>query len=311
MKKIILPLMLCTTFNVLNAKYIDTSYVYDVEIDFNEKKEIKNENRLTTTTIVPYYSIINYDKSSKKDKGILDGFYLSNGSLSYLLEINYSKIKLKYKDSLIPELLQEEMSLKYNKYYYKYSYKVGLHTNSTTDTSLQNGNTIILGLKGWKYYNYNKLTYGVDYYHTMYANGTNLENEIKKININQITPYVSYFNYFSNFQNNVKLKMNVESIKEYDDKTLYSFELEDILYLGKYNLSFNYFKGEMQTGIRSGGDTVYNSKDKLEQEFGIKLTYNYSKDLQASMSYKFMNYYEFENKDTSNQMSVFSISYKF
>ena len=263
-------------------------------------------------TILPYSAYLDYDSKSSKKSGNINGFYFSRGDLSYLTEINYAHTDIKYKQQS-EHLKQDELTFVYNKYKLKYAVKAGIHINSTSDKDLQNGNTVILGLNSWKYIGYNKLSYGFDFYSSIYKNGKDLNNNSATVRVDQITPFISYFKYYTNFSNFISLKGNFEQIGAYsNEKTYSSYELKDTIYYKQTYFELGYFSGTMRTGIKDNGMTVYNSRDKITQIINTKVGYYINKNLNTSLSYSTSKFDEFNGqKDTKSNAVIATISYTF
>jgi len=260
------------------------------------------------STIAPFSVLVEPDNKSFKDSGTVNGIYLSTGTLVYLNEFSYSHADLRYKQGTT-NLEQDDFYFSYSRYFLGYSYKLALHTITTSDTNLQNGSTFIVGYKRWKYFNISKLTYGIDFYHSFYTNGSDL-NEVKKaISLNQLTGYISYFKPFQIFSNFLSLKLNYEDATTYD-QSYFSFALKDIIYFKKVALEFGYFGGKMQTGIMDGGATVYNSKDLLQQKVQAKITYTVIPSVKINTAYSSTLLDEYLNqKSLNNQTISFGIVY--
>jgi len=266
------------------------------------------------TTIVPYSVYLDYGSKSAKDSGTINGVYFSTGDLNYLTEISYSSTNISYRNSNISDLVQNEATFIYHKYTKKYATKIGFHANSTTDTDLQNGLTMIVGISSWKYYGYyKKLSYGVDYYNSYYANGQDLDQNATKVTVNQITPYVSYYQPLKTVSNKISLKANFQSIDAYSGDTSYtSFELKDRVFMKKSYFEIKYIFGKSRTGISDGGMTVYNSKDLMTNTLSLKMGYYLNKKITLSGSLTKNRFDEFGgNNNVTNQIIVGTLSYKF
>ncbi len=263
-------------------------------------------------TIVPYSGVLNYDSNSTKSSGTINGIYVSSGTLSYLTEFSYTSTDVKYKQST-DNLKQDEFTFIYNRYFRTNAFTIGLHTNSTTDTTLQNGTTLIVGVKGWRYRGYNKFTYGLDYYNTNYANGEDLEDNNARVIVSQFTPYFSYYKPYRKFTSLISGKVNFETINAYTNDTSYiSYEIKDKLFYKQIYVEFGYFGGKLRTGIKDGGMTVYNSKDIITQAFSAKIGYYINTRLNTSLSYSSSTYDEYENADDlSSSVLVMTLSYTF
>jgi len=264
-------------------------------------------------TVVPYSGVLGFDNNSSKNSGSINGFYASSGTLSYLLEFSYTYTDIKYKSST-DNLTQNEYTFIYNRYWNDHAVKVGIHTNSTTDKSLKNGTTLIIGTSKWKWFGYSKLTYGLDYYNTSYVNGEDLADNNHSVIVDQISPYISYYKPFSlSTKNLISLKINIENINAYSEQKDYiSYELKDTLYYKKAYLEIAYIGGELRTGIKDGGMTVYNSKDLITNAISAKLGFYINSKLNTSLSYTSTTYDEYNNIDNINSSAlVMTASYTF
>ena len=263
-------------------------------------------------TVVPYSGILDYDSNSIKSSGTINGVYVSSGTLSYLTEFSYTSTDVKYKQST-DDLKQNEFTFVYNRYFKTHSFKVGIHSNSTTDDTLQNGSTLILGMQKWKYKGYSKFTYGLDYYNSFYGNGQDLNDNNATVTVIQFTPYFSYYKPYRRFSSLISGKVNFETINAYkDDSTYTSYELKDKFFYKKGYLELGYFGGRLRTGIKDGGMTVYNSKDIITQILSVKAGYYINRRLNTSLSYSLSNYDEYNNADDlSNSVLVMTLSYTF
>jgi hypothetical protein len=263
-------------------------------------------------SIVPYSGVLNYDSNSIKSSGTINGVYVNSGTLSYLTEFSYTSTDVKYKQST-DNLVQDEFTFIYNRYFKTHALKIGLHTNSTTDTTLENGSTFILGMKKWKWYGYSKFTYGLDYYSTFYGNGENLDGNKTKVTVTQFTPYFSYYKPYRKFTSLISGKVNFETINAYTNDTSYtSYELKDKFFYKKGYLELGYFGGKLRTGIKDGGMTVYNSKDIITQALSAKVGYYINTKLNTSLSYTSSTYDEYKNADDlTSSAIVMTLSYTY
>ena len=260
-------------------------------------------------TILPYSIALKQSKSSLKESGTLNGIYFSSGTLSYLTEISYEHTDIRYKNTTY-NLKQDEVTTKYSKYFINYSYTIGFHYNSTTDNNLQNGLTYIGALKRWKWLNnLEKRTYGMEIYHSTYSNGSDLSNNQKTINVEQITFFLNYYKIYSFYSNYFEIKPNIEYARTYN-KILYSLNFQDVFYYKTFNISLSGFLGKLQTGIQNSGNTVINSKDIINYKLGIKINYSINKRLNIGSGYSFINVNEFNNKNVNNSTISITLGYK-
>jgi hypothetical protein len=269
------------------------------------------------TTITPYGGTIDYGNDatkSFKDKATLLGAHMSIGTLDYLLEADYSHIATKYIDTTIPDLKQDDITLAYSKYNAKTMFKVGVHYINTNDKQLDNGVTGIVALGAYKYFGYDKLSYGVEGYYSYYKNGHD-ENylESKKINIFQETPYISYYKSINiNWGNTFTLKGYFQQAQNYVKKNYSSFEVSDTLFYKSFFATLIYYNGEMRTGVKDGGMTVFNTLDLMKNGYSTKLGYYITKNAVASISYTQNTYTEYGLVvDNTNSVAIASLNYSF
>lgn len=259
--------------------------------------------------VVPFSAILNFDSNSFNDSGTINGVYLSTGTLGYLAELTYAHTDIRYK-YLTKNLTQDEYSMSYSKYFLNYSYKVGLHTNTTTDTDLQNGTTLMLGFNKYKWRGKNKLSAGADLYYSYYTNGTDLDENNASIGVTQISLNVSYYASFDSFANYISLRGSYEDIPAYNKNHVFA-QIQNILYYKGFEFELGYIAGSMQTGILDNGSSVYNSKDVMHQKFTSKISYNATPSVKIDLSYSNSVYDEYNNKSNlSNNTVALSVGYK-
>ena len=267
------------------------------------------------TTILPYYGQLNYaTDGSIKDKGSITGAYMSYGNLNYLIDLDVAYTKINYKDpALFSDLKQTDITSTIAWYFPKYMFKLGLHNISTTDTDLGNGTTLISAVEGYRYYGYDKFTYGLEGYWTRYGSGTDENNVKKAINIYQATPYIGYSKAINlNTRNNVNLKMDYISASDFNTKSYTSFTLSDTLYYKNFYGVVSGYTGEMKVGVKDSGHSVYNLKDLMKNGYGLKVGYFLKKNLTLDVGYNNNTFQENGfTQDTSNQIFVTSLNYNF
>ena len=268
-----------------------------------------------TITVLPYYGSITYegDATSLKDDGTILGTYFSMGNLGYLVELDYSNTKIKYKDPLIADLKQDDVTLTYASYGKAIMFKGGIHYINTTDTDLGDGEVLIGQVGGYHWNGYNKHSYGLEAYYSIYKNGHDDDGVEKNIQVMQLTPYYQYSQAINvDTRNIIGLKLNYQNADKYNQKDYTSFELEDTLYYKKVYGTVKVYSGEMKTGVKDGGHTVYNTKDLLKDGYSMKVGYNVNKNLSLSASYAINNFKETgQVEDTSNDIIVGTLSYSF
>jgi len=259
------------------------------------------------TTVATNIAFLNYS-DAKKSSATSSSAYISTGTLSYLTEFAYSRTDMTYNNT-VQTLSQDEFTFVYNRYFVGYSYKFGLHMNSTTDTDLENGTTAILGIGAWNYFGYSKLSYGLDYYYSTYANAIDLNFQKNSIIVNELSGYVSYYAPFQSFSNLFAIKINYESIEVYEESYT-SFEVSNKLYIGDAEFALKGFFGKMQTGIRDGGMVVYNSKDILKNSFSVYLGYHLDENFMLNISYSQIKSDEYLSNEILTSVVAVGASYK-
>jgi len=280
------------------------------------------------TTVLPYAGHISYDDSqtkSLKNSANFEGIYATTGNLDYLLEFAYNYIDIEYKNNLnIDNLKQHDLTLVYSKYYASYMFKAGIHyiDNNEKETfrDLGDGYTVIAGLAGYTWFDKNKFTYGTDVYYSSYnkAHDDTTALTTKNVNVLQFTPYVSYSNVISQtVRNDLTVKANLIFANDYKDSDYYSFEISDTLVYDKFYATVSYLFGNMKSGIRNAGFTVFNTKDLYKNSFDVKLGYYFTPNLSLSLDYT-VNRYEEYNAATlqllpqgRSDVTYISLSYSF
>ncbi|SFV74597.1 hypothetical protein MNB_SM-3-488 [hydrothermal vent metagenome] len=258
-------------------------------------------------TVAPFSVYIDADTKSFKDSGSVNGIYISSGTLSYLMEFTYTHTDIRYKYNT-KNLLQDEYTMSYSKYFLDHSYKVGIHTNTTTDTDLQNGVTFLTNFNKWKWKNrLTKINYGGSLFYSYYTNGKDLNENNSSIHITQLALNGGILHYFQYFSNYASITLNYEN--GYSKSYLFG-ELKDSIYYKKFTFNIGYFQGKMQTGILDGGASVYNSKDILHQKINLGINYKATPKTSVGISYTNTNYDEYQGKSNlSNNIFTLNASY--
>jgi hypothetical protein len=272
-------------------------------------------------TVLPYGGIIDYDSDSAKsvkDKATLAGVHASVGTLKYLLEADYSHIRTKYKDSSISNLNQDDISLAYAMYFDNFMFRIGDHYINTNDEELGDANIVIAGLGGYNWDGYDKYSYGVDGYYSTYSDGHDEDFVKKSISITQLSPYASFYKYFNkDMTNTVLLKVNYQMASDYKDDNYTSFEVSDTFGYKNFFTTLKYYGGDMRTGVKDGGFTVFNTLDLMKDGFDVKLGYYLTPNATLSISYGQNNYEEYDQTTFStldegtNSVTVATFSYTY
>ncbi len=268
------------------------------------------------TTIIPYSGVLSYsediDKTDKESSSFV-GIYASHGDLNYLVEVGYTHLTSIYKDSSYEILNQDNIAIAYSQYYKNFMFKLGTHYIGTNDTILGDGTLFIASFGGYNWSGYDKYSYGLESYYSLYNNGHNEIGIEKPINILQFTPYFSFYKSFhKNIQNSITLKVNFEITKEYLQKTYISYELSDTIYYKSFFTTLKLYGGEMKTGVKDGGMSVYNSLDLLESGYSIALGYYLDTNVVLNATYGENSYIEYgKTQEQTNSVISASLKYSF
>jgi|FLOH01.1.fsa_nt_gi hypothetical protein len=279
------------------------------------------------TTVTPYAGMIGYDSStasSLKDDAKFTGLYTSVGNLSYLFELAYGYTDINYKSATQENLKQHDITMKYGKYYEHFTWNAGLHyinnNEKNTFKDLSDGYIAIIGVDGYTWFGYNKLTYGVDMYYSLYTdahNDTSLASTTK-VDVIQFSPKLMHSKMINaNTKNTIVLKANFIKANDYKDSSYTSYEISDTLGYKSFFTTLTYNGGKMRSGVKDGGFTVYNTKDLLRNAYSAKLGYYFTPKLEADVSYTKNNYEEYDAAtlnllpEGSSDIAVISMSYSF
>jgi len=280
-----------------------------------------------TKTITPYLGAISYDSStakSLKDSAKLGGFYTSIGNLNYLFELSYTYLNINYKSGALENLKQHDIVAKYGKYTKNYAISGGLHyinnNEKNTFKDLGDGFTAIIGAEAYKWYNYNKLSYGVDVYYSRYADAHTDSSlaSTTTVDLWQFTPKLSFSKAINvNTRNTVSAKINYIKANDYKTSSYTSYELSDTLGYKSFFATLKYNGGKMRSGVKDGGMTVYNTKDLLRNAYSATLGYYFTPTLEASIAYSRNNYEEYDAATLSllpegtSSTALISLSYTY
>lgn len=267
-------------------------------------------------TLIPYAGQINYDSDgmkSSKNKADFYGAYASIGNLGYLIEADVSHMDTTYKDANLTKLNQNEITLTFAKYYTNFMLKIGDHYVSTNDKQLGDGNILMLAAAGYTDLGSNKITAGIEGYYSHYNQGHDENYTAKPITIFQITPYLSFYSAINKeLGNTLLVKANYQIATDYLTKNYLSYELSDTIYYQRLFVTLGGYIGQMRTGVKDSGMTVFNSLDKMKKGYSMKAGYYLTKDAVISLSFC-QNFYE-EYGFTENGISslgVATIGYSF
>ena len=268
-------------------------------------------------TLVPYGGYTTYDSDSSKsikESGVFGGLYTNVGTLSYLLELNYMYMNTVYKEDVdLIDLVQHDITLAYSSYSTNFMYKIGAHYTETNDLILGNGIVAILSFGGYNYFGYDKVSYGLDGYYSYYADRINYTNTNTNMGIGQLTPYLSYYNVLKlGVANTISFKLNYQYAGNYSQKEYISYELSDTLIYNKIKINLSAYTGEMKSGVKEGGLSVYNSLDLMQDGISLSLGYYVTPSFITSISYNYSFYEEaFLDKPTSTDTFSANLNYRF
>jgi hypothetical protein len=266
------------------------------------------------STIVPYYGNIEYGDEGHRKDGNLYGVYASRGDLSYLMEFSYLHNVINDKQSQNASLEQDEFTFVYGHYFTDISYKLGLHYIHTDDLDLGDGYTLIAGVSKWKWFDYDKLTYGADFYNSYYSDGRDLSGRQTPIYVNQLTPHISYLKSFGkNSSNLFSIKANYEYVPLFlDDHSYTSYEFHNTFYYKDFSMGAGLFKGRMRVGIQDNGMTIFNLKDVQTGGYRANVSYDFNKKFNANLAYIRSEYDEFlSHKDIESSTVILSLKRTF
>jgi hypothetical protein len=272
-------------------------------------------------TLLPYSAFIDYtsdNQASLKDKSILYGAHISVGTLSYLLALDYSHLTTDYKDKTADKLNQDDFTLSYATYSKTKMLKFTGHYIDTSDVELGNAFIATISVEKYRYFNYDKLRYGCDTSLSLYQNGHNELYEEKPIFIPQVTPYISYYKAINiNWGNTLQVKGNYQFSYNYVQKSYTSYEISDTMLYKSLFVTLKYYDGEMRTGVKDSGFTVFNSLDLMRNGFEEKIGYYLTKNTIYTLSYAWNRYREFDSSfetithENKSSLILLSLSYSF
>jgi len=268
------------------------------------------------TTLLPYAAKLNYDSSptkSTKDNGTIAGMYFSYGNLDYLFELDYAKTNIKYKNTAASDLSQDDITVAYSLYAEKYFFKLGLHHVNTTDVDLGDGNTVILTFGENRWDGYDKYSYAIETFYSTYKDGFDDLNVAKSIGILQVSPSFTFSKAINlNTRNNFHIQANWINTSDYLKNNYYSYEVQDTLYYKSFFVNAKFYGGQMISGVKDGGNTVFNTKDVLKSGYGMKVGYYFTPSSLISLGYEVNNYREFgSTEDGSYSVALLTYSYSF
>ncbi len=269
------------------------------------------------TVVKPYFGYIKYDSDSTKsikDSGMLGGIYISNGTLDHLYEFDVGYTNIKYKSATaLSDIQQLDMTLAYSKFYTNYMFKGGVHYINSTDVALGNGIVFIGAVGGYKWKGYDKYSYGLEAYYTLYSDGHDDTGASASINIFQFTPYFSYSKAINlNTRNNFDIRVNQIIANEYNTKSYTSVQITDSILYKKFIFTAKVSLGEMKTGILDSGHTAYNTKDIIKGSYALKMGYIIKPNMSVDVGYTINTIQEDRlASDGTNSVITASLNYSF
>jgi hypothetical protein len=118
--------------------------------------------------------------------------------------------------------------------------------------------------------------------------------------------------------NTFAVKTNYQIAYDYDDDKYFSYEVSDTLFYKDFFATLKAYGGEMRTGVKDSGMTIYNTLDLMKKGFDIKLGYTLNKNTTLSISYGENTYSEFNtdlfqmsSTDITSKVTTFSLNYSF
>lgn len=246
------------------------------------------------STFVPYYGTLNYGDTGRFDNGKFYGAYMSRGNLSYLMEFSYLHNIINERLNPDVDLSQNDFTFIYSHYFLDLSYRLGFHYTNTDDQTLGDGYTMIMGISKWKWFGYDKLTYGADFYNSYYSSAHDLRDQPTPIYVHQLTPYFSFLKVFNkNISTVLEVKANFEYIPLFqNDRSYTSYEFKDTVYYQKISLAIGAFKGKMRVGIQDRGMSIINLRDIQTGGYQMSLGYDITQELNTNLSYISTDYDE-------------------
>lgn len=279
-------------------------------------------------TATPYIATINYDSDplkSEKDKATLFGVRATIGDLNYLIEADLINTSTQYKPTTTTTgnrrrnntntqtLNQQEIALSYSKYYEKIMFRVGGHYINSNDEQLGNGNVILTTLGGYKTLDKDRYNYGIQAYYSYYSKGHDENYTPKAVQIMQFTPYFSFYKPLTtNLANTLLLKLNYQIAPDYIKENYTSYEISDTIHYKSLFATLYLYGGEMRTGVKDDGVTIFNTLDLMKRGYNMKVGYYITKAAVVSISYGQNSYEEYGlTQEATNSVAVVNFNYGF
>ncbi|HIP20237.1 MAG TPA: hypothetical protein EYG70_03845, partial [Sulfurimonas sp.] len=231
-------------------------------------------------SLLPYGGSLSYDTDSTKsikDTATLYGAHATVGTLKYLVEVDYLKTDITYKDTTLGELNQDDISFAYGRYFENFILRAGVHYINTNDPLLGNGYVGFATIGGYNYVGYDKYSYGIEAYYSSYENN---------VSLTQFTPYFTAYKAINiNWGNTLVLKANYQLTPDYEQSSYLSYDVSDTICYKSIYLTLRAYGGEMATGVKDSGFTVINTVDLMQTGYGAKFGYYFTPSAILSLSY--------------------------
>lgn len=278
-------------------------------------------------TVTPFAGYVGYGDSSVKDNGFYGGVYMSRKDMHQQFDLQYSHLKLDYKDDT-PTLGQNDFTFVYSNFSTQnYIVKGGVHYIDSDDY-LTDGGLVFFG--GVRYYEKISFDIGIDAYYSNYGNFS------PALNVWQLAPSAGkYFrtaqsgDFYLNLQylyitfeesnivetvNSHKSRPNmhtIRSVTEYDNNS-HSVQLSVTNYYGKFTTTGYVWGGKQAYAVRDGGFTVYNLAEVHKGGAGLKINYKIKEKLGFGFDLAYEKFTDTETAEDTNMIAAgLSFSYIF
>lgn len=257
-------------------------------------------------TIMPYGSYMKYSSNVTKDKAYLGGLYTSISYSPFLFEIDAEHLIIKYKNNIVPDWIQNDLTLVGN-YYYGYNWigRLGIHNMFVNQVEKHYEKTLIAGVNYYQKLNYN---IGTDFYYSTYPNS---------MKVYQISPKAG--TYFGDYDSYglfyLQAKENYIHLDNKNDNNLKNNYLNT-------DLSLKYFKGPLTLTligsfgrnaykIDNNGFVVYNTGDEYKRQVTVSATYNLNKNSNLGIEYSKATFDESNIDNAHSYLYMINYTYYF
>ncbi len=278
-------------------------------------------------TVTPFAGYVGYGDNSVKENGFYGGVYMSRKDMQQQLDIQYSYLKLDYKDNT-QTFGQNDFTFVYSNYSVQnYILKGGVHYIDSDDY-LTDGGMVFFG--GVRYYEKESFDIGIDGYYSNYGNFS------PTLNVWQLTPSVGKYlhtrqsgDFYLNLQyfyitfeeSNIVETVNshsarpnmhtIRSVAEYDNNN-HSVQLSVTNYYGKFTTTGYVWGGKQAYAVRNGGFTVYNLAEIHNGGAGLIIDYKIKESLGFSFDLAYEKFTDTETAEDTNMLAAgLSFSYIF